>query len=117
MKPGLQPDGLHPNERGVAVLVDQIAPVVADSSGAVVSAQFAAAAAAGIRRTSRHNASPASTVDGATLGILYTTEPAAPALPSWSALQRAHRYSLLGSAVGLGVCSATTGSSTNPRQW
>jgi len=30
MKPELnQPDGLHPNERGVAVLVDQIAPVVA----------------------------------------------------------------------------------------
>jgi len=25
-----QPDGLHPNERGVAVLVDKIAPVVAD---------------------------------------------------------------------------------------
>ena len=24
-----QPDGLHPNERGVAVLVDRIAPVVA----------------------------------------------------------------------------------------
>ncbi len=30
MKPELnQPDGLHPNERGVAVLVDRIAPVVA----------------------------------------------------------------------------------------
>lgn len=30
MKPELnQPDGLHPNERGVAVLVDKIAPVVA----------------------------------------------------------------------------------------
>jgi acyl-CoA thioesterase-1 len=24
-----QPDGLHPNERGVAVLVDHIAPLVA----------------------------------------------------------------------------------------
>ena len=31
MKPELnQPDGLHPNEHGVAVLVDRIAPVVAD---------------------------------------------------------------------------------------
>jgi acyl-CoA thioesterase I len=30
MKPELnQPDGLHPNERGVAVLIDRIAPVVA----------------------------------------------------------------------------------------
>jgi acyl-CoA thioesterase-1 len=30
MNPELkQPDGLHPNERGVAVLVDRIAPVVA----------------------------------------------------------------------------------------
>ena len=30
MKPELnQPDGLHPNECGVAVLVDRIAPVVA----------------------------------------------------------------------------------------
>jgi len=30
MKPDLnQPDGLHPNEKGVAVLVDRIAPVVA----------------------------------------------------------------------------------------
>ena len=30
MKPDLnQPDGLHPNERGVEVLVDRIGPVVA----------------------------------------------------------------------------------------
>jgi acyl-CoA thioesterase I len=34
MKPELnQPDGLHPNERGVAVLVERIAPVVADLLG------------------------------------------------------------------------------------
>ena len=34
MKPELnQPDGLHPNERGVAVLVDRIAPVVAGLIG------------------------------------------------------------------------------------
>jgi acyl-CoA thioesterase I len=34
MKPELnQPDGLHPNERGVAVLVDRIAPVVAHLLG------------------------------------------------------------------------------------
>jgi acyl-CoA thioesterase I len=34
MKPELnQPDGLHPNERGVAVLVDRIAPLVADLIG------------------------------------------------------------------------------------
>jgi acyl-CoA thioesterase-1 len=35
MKPELnQPDGLHPNERGVAVLVNRIAPVVAGLIGA-----------------------------------------------------------------------------------
>ncbi|MBV8937682.1 MAG: arylesterase [Alphaproteobacteria bacterium] len=28
-----QPDGLHPNERGVAILVDRIAPLVADLIG------------------------------------------------------------------------------------
>jgi acyl-CoA thioesterase-1 len=34
MKPELnQPDGMHPNERGVAVLVDRIAPVVAGLIG------------------------------------------------------------------------------------
>jgi acyl-CoA thioesterase I len=34
MRPELnQPDGLHPNERGVAVLVDRIAPLVADLIG------------------------------------------------------------------------------------
>jgi acyl-CoA thioesterase-1 len=34
MKPELnQPDGLHPNDRGVAVLVDRIAPVVAGLIG------------------------------------------------------------------------------------
>lgn len=36
MKPELnQPDGLHPNERGVAVLVDKIAPVVAGLIGSL----------------------------------------------------------------------------------
>ena len=34
MKPELnQPDGLHPNEKGVAVLVDRIGPIVADLVG------------------------------------------------------------------------------------
>jgi acyl-CoA thioesterase-1 len=34
MKPELnQPDGLHPNERGIAVLVDRLAPVVASLVG------------------------------------------------------------------------------------
>jgi lysophospholipase L1-like esterase len=34
MNPELnQPDGLHPNEKGVAVLVDKIAPVVAGLLG------------------------------------------------------------------------------------
>jgi len=34
MRPELnQPDGLHPNEQGVAVLVDRIAPLVADLIG------------------------------------------------------------------------------------
>jgi acyl-CoA thioesterase I len=36
MKPELnQPDGLHPNERGVAVLVDRLAPVVARLVGSL----------------------------------------------------------------------------------
>jgi acyl-CoA thioesterase I len=36
MKPELnQPDGLHPNERGVTVLVDKIAPVVAGLIGSL----------------------------------------------------------------------------------
>ncbi len=53
MKPDLnQPDGLHPNEHGVAVLVDRIGPVVAGliarrRGGASMSARFAAAAASG----------------------------------------------------------------------
>jgi acyl-CoA thioesterase-1 len=35
MDPALnQPDGLHPNERGVAILVDRIAPLVAKMIGA-----------------------------------------------------------------------------------
>jgi acyl-CoA thioesterase-1 len=34
MQPNLnQPDGIHPNERGVSVLVDKIAPIVADLIG------------------------------------------------------------------------------------
>ena len=52
MDPDLnQPDGLHPNEQGVAVLVDRIAPVVAKlGREAVMSAGFAAAFAEGDRR-------------------------------------------------------------------
>jgi acyl-CoA thioesterase-1 len=34
MDPGLnQPDGLHPNEDGVAIIADRIAPLVADMIG------------------------------------------------------------------------------------
>jgi acyl-CoA thioesterase-1 len=35
MNPALnQPDGLHPNEKGVAIMVDRIAPLVARMMGA-----------------------------------------------------------------------------------
>ena len=49
MKPDLnQPDGLHPNARGVAVIVERIAPRVADAARRpVMSARFAAAFAEG----------------------------------------------------------------------
>jgi len=75
-----------------------------------MSAQFAAAAAAG---------DPASLVaqviaglprtDGATLGIVYTTEPAAPVLPELVRALGEHTgiHSWIG-GVGLGVCSAET---------
>jgi small ligand-binding sensory domain FIST len=74
-----------------------------------MSARFAAAVAVG---------EPASlaaqciaglpTVDGATLGILYTTEPAAPVLPELARTLADHTgiRSWVG-GVGLGVCSAT----------
>ena len=75
-----------------------------------MSAQFAAAAAAGEPESlAAQCIAGLSPVDGATLGILYTTEPAAAALPE---LVRAlAEYTGIRSwvgGVGLGVCSATT---------
>src|SRR5262249_29882671 len=76
--------------------------------GPVVSAQFAAASAAGDPATlAAQCIATLPVVDGATLGILYTTEPAASALPEITRALAVHtgiRSSVGG--VGLGVCSA-----------
>jgi small ligand-binding sensory domain FIST len=75
-----------------------------------VSAQFAAAAAAGEPESlAAQCIAGLSPVDGATLGILYTTEPAAAALPELVRALAEHTgiRSWVG-GVGLGVCSATT---------
>jgi small ligand-binding sensory domain FIST len=75
-----------------------------------VSAQFAAAAAAGDPADlAAQCIAGLSTVDGATLGILYTTEPAASALPELVRALAEHTgiRSWVG-GVGLGVCSATS---------
>ncbi len=111
MKPELnQPDGLHPNERGVAVLVDRIAPIVARlvEGRVVMSARFASAAAAGDPATlAARCIAGLAPVEGANLGILYATEPAAAALPQLVDALAAHTgvRSWVG-GVGLGVCSA-----------
>jgi len=75
-----------------------------------VSAQFAAAAATGEPASlAAQCIAGLSAVDGATLGILYTTEPAAPALPELLGALAEHTgiRSWVG-GVGLGVCSATS---------
>jgi small ligand-binding sensory domain FIST len=75
-----------------------------------VSAQFAAAAAAGEPESlAAQCIAGLSSVDGATLGILYTTEPAAAALPELVRALAEHTgiRSWVG-GVGLGVCSPTT---------
>jgi small ligand-binding sensory domain FIST len=75
-----------------------------------VSAQFAAATAAGEPESlAAQCIAGLSAVDGATLGILYTTEPAAPALPELLGTLAEHTgiRSWVG-GVGLGVCSATS---------
>src|SRR4029077_6995109 len=78
--------------------------------GRVVSARLAAGAAGGDPADlAAQCIAGLSTVDGATLGILYTTEPAAPALPELvRALKQPTRIRSWGGGVGLGVCSATT---------
>jgi small ligand-binding sensory domain FIST len=75
-----------------------------------VSAQFAAAAASGEPEgLAARCIAGLSAVDGATLGILYTTEPAAAALPELVRALAEHTgiRSWVG-GVGLGVCSATS---------
>ena len=75
-----------------------------------MSAQFAAAAATGEPASlAAQCIAGLSAVDGATLGILYTTEPAAPALPELLGALAEHTgiRSWVG-GVGLGVCSATS---------
>jgi hypothetical protein len=75
-----------------------------------VSAQFAAAAATGEPADlAAQCIAGLSAVDGATLGILYTTEPAASALPELVRALAEHTgiRSWVG-GVGLGVCSATS---------
>jgi small ligand-binding sensory domain FIST len=73
-----------------------------------LSARFAAASATGDPATLAAQCVAAlPVVDGATLGILYTTEPAAPALPEITRALTTHTgiRSWVG-GVGLGVCSA-----------
>jgi small ligand-binding sensory domain FIST len=75
-----------------------------------VSARFAAASVAGEPATLAAQCVAAlPVVDGATLGILYTTEPAASALPEITRALAVHTgiRSWVG-GVGLGVCSAAT---------
>jgi small ligand-binding sensory domain FIST len=75
-----------------------------------VSARFAAATAAGEPESlAAQCIAGLSAVDGATLGILYTTEPAAPVLPELLGTLAEHTgiRSWVG-GVGLGVCSATS---------
>ena len=75
-----------------------------------MSARFAAATAAGEPESlAAQCIAGLSAVDGATLGILYTTEPAAPALPELLGTLAEHTgiRSWVG-GVGLGVCSATS---------
>ncbi len=75
-----------------------------------MSARFAAAAAAGEPESlAARCIAGLAAVDGATLGILYTTEPAAAALPELVRALSEHTgiRSWVG-GVGLGVCSATT---------
>ena len=75
-----------------------------------MSARFAAAAATGDPASLAAQCIAAlPPVDGATLGILYTTEPAAAALPEIASALSTHTgiRSWVG-GVGLGVCSATT---------
>jgi len=75
-----------------------------------VSAQFAAAAATGEPESlAAQCIAGLAAVDGATLGILYTTEPAAAALPELVRALAEHTgiRSWVG-GVGLGVCSATS---------
>jgi small ligand-binding sensory domain FIST len=72
--------------------------------------RFAAAVAAGDPASLAGQAIAAlPRTDGATLGILYTTEPAAPALPKLVRALAEHTgiHSWIG-GVGLGVCSAET---------
>lgn len=75
-----------------------------------MTARFAAAVAAGHPASLAEQAVAAlPRTDGATLGILYTTEPAAPALPELVRALAEHTgiHSWIG-GVGLGVCSAET---------
>jgi small ligand-binding sensory domain FIST len=75
-----------------------------------MTARFAAAVAAGDPASLAEQAIAAlPRTDGATLGILYTTEPAAPALPELVRALAEHTgiHSWIG-GVGLGVCSAET---------
>ena len=111
MKPELnQPDGIHPNEaRRRGARRSYCSARRPSRRRRLMSARFAAALAAG------DPASLASrciaglpVVEGATLGILYTTEPAALVLPEITRALAAHTG--IGSwvgGVGLGVCSAT----------
>jgi len=114
------PDGLHPNERGVADAGrSDRAGRRPSRRGASWSAQVAAAAADGEPETSppQLHRRPLRR-DGATLGILYTTEPAAAALPELVPLFAEHNgNSFLGRRRGASGCVRRPArSSNNPRR-
>ena len=110
MEPALnQPDGIHPNARGVAALVDRIAPHVAKLlGGRVMTSPFAAAFAEGDPATlASRLVAQLPQESGATLGVLYVSEPAAQALPLvLDELAAATGIADWVGGVGLGVCAA-----------
>ena len=102
-----QPDGLHPNERGVAALVDRIAPYRrrADRRPRHERASSPPPSPRAIPRPSPRAARPAAAEQGATLGMLYVSEPAALGAAAIVRELAAAPGSAWVGGVGLGVCA------------
>ena len=110
MKPDLnQPDGLHPNARGVAIIVERIAPDIAELLGDGHERPLRRRLRCGRSRDPAPHRSAAAVPEGqrAALGVLYVSEPAAPVLPQLvRALSEATGTTAWVGGVGLGVCAA-----------